>query len=125
MTYSAYNRSARDSEDYSKERGLDRRMQESGKPLLVIMGAEEQIIDEPPARLAEYRKTYPGTRTKLIQGAGHSPNVEKPAETAALVLGFDRTANGGKANRGAKSRVAARSGVQDRVQKRKAVRGRS
>jgi hypothetical protein len=55
---------------------------------MVIMGAEEQIINEPAKRLAEYRATVPGTKTKLISGAGHSPNVEKPAETAALVLGF-------------------------------------
>lgn len=88
MTYSAYNDSARDSEDYADEKALDQRMKESGKPLLVIMGAEEQIIDDPAARLAEYRATVPDARTKLIQGAGHSPNVEKPAETAALVLAF-------------------------------------
>lgn len=55
---------------------------------MVIMGAEEQLIHEPAERLAEYRATVPGTKTKLIGGAGHSPNVEKPAETAALVLGF-------------------------------------
>lgn len=90
MTYNAYNRSARDSEDYAKEEGLDQRMKENGKPLLVIMGAEEQIIDEPAARLAEYRATVPSAQTKLIQGAGHSPNVEKPAQTAALILAFDR-----------------------------------
>jgi pimeloyl-ACP methyl ester carboxylesterase len=89
MTYSAYNRSARDSEDYSKEEGLDQRMKESGKPLLVMMGAEEQIIDQPAARLAEYRALVPDAQTELIRGAGHSPNVEKPAETAALILGFD------------------------------------
>jgi pimeloyl-ACP methyl ester carboxylesterase len=88
MTYDAYNKSARDSEDYSKEEGLGDRMRRSGKPLLVIMGAEEQIIDEPAARLAEYRRIYPGAQTKLIQGAGHSPNVERPALTAALVLAF-------------------------------------
>jgi pimeloyl-ACP methyl ester carboxylesterase len=127
MTYNAYNRSARDSEDYSKEEGLDRRMKESGKPLLVIMGAEEQIIDEPPARLAEYRRTYPGTQTVLIQGAGHSPNVEKPAETAALVLAFEGfvptvpskvAPKFWPANRGKKGGHA-----QDRVQKSKSVRG--
>ena len=115
MTYSAYNRSARDSEDYAEEEGLDQRMKESGKPLLVIMGAEEQIIDDPAARLAEYRATVPGVETKLIQGAGHSPNVEKPALTASLVLAFHapkRPANPGK----------TREGVQDRLQKREAVR---
>ncbi len=110
MTYDAYNKSARDSEDYSKEEGLGDRMRESGKPLLVIMGAEEQIIDEPADRLAEYRRIYPGTKTKLIQGAGHSPNVEKPAETARLVLAFA---------------MPSRHELQKRLQNREPVRGHS
>jgi pimeloyl-ACP methyl ester carboxylesterase len=88
MTFSAYDDSASGFDDYTKEEPLDRRMAETGKPLMVIMGAEEQIIDEPAKRLAEYRATVPGARTKLISDAGHSPNIEKPAETAALVLGF-------------------------------------
>jgi pimeloyl-ACP methyl ester carboxylesterase len=118
MTYDSYHDSPGGSDEYSKEEGLDRRMKESGKPLLVIMGAEEQIIDEPAARLAEYRRTYPGTQTKLIQGAGHSPNVEKPAETAALALAFD------------KREIPAKTGkqkahAQDGLQKADAVRGRS
>jgi pimeloyl-ACP methyl ester carboxylesterase len=117
MTYTAYNRSARDSEDYKKEEGLAQRMKESGKPLLVIMGAEEQIIDDPPARLAEYRQIYPSTKTKLIQGAGHSPNVEKPAQTAALVLAFGRTKSPAK-------RVKAKREAQEDVQKPEAVRKR-
>ncbi len=109
MTYSSYHDSPQGSDDYSKEEGLDRRMKASGKPLMVLMGAEEQIVEEPAARLAEYRRTYPGTVTHLIQGAGHSPNVEKPAETAALVLGFDKP---------------ARHEMQKRLQKREAVRKR-
>jgi len=88
MTFSAYDDSPTAFDDYTKEEPLDQRMAETGKPLMVIMGAEEQIINEPAKRLAEYRATVPGTQTKLISGAGHSPNVEKPAETAALVLGF-------------------------------------
>jgi pimeloyl-ACP methyl ester carboxylesterase len=125
MTYDAYNRSARDSEDYSKEEGLDRRMKESGKPLLVIMGAEEQIIDEPPARLAEYRRTYPGTQTRLIQGAGHSPNVEKPAETAALVLAFDAQRPHPTVGSKIPANQAKTNGqAQDRMQKSEGVRTR-
>ena len=88
MTFSAYDDSPDGFDDYTKEESLDRRMAETGKPLMVIMGAEEQIVDQPAKRLAEYRATVPGTETKLISGAGHSPNVEKPAQTAALVLGF-------------------------------------
>lgn len=96
MTFSAYDKSASESEDYSKEGPLDQRMAETGKPLLVMMGAEEQIIDEPAKRLAEYRRTVPGARTKLVAGSGHSPNVEKPAETAALILGFYPTKSAAK-----------------------------
>lgn len=91
MTYSSYHDSPQGSDDYTKEEPLDERMKETGKPLLVIMGAEEQIVDEPAKRLAEYRQTYPGTETRLIAGAGHSPNVEKPAETAALLLKFAKS----------------------------------
>jgi pimeloyl-ACP methyl ester carboxylesterase len=106
MTYTSYHDSPSGSDDYSKEDGLDRRMKASGKPLMVLMGAEEQIVEDPAARLAEYRRAYPGTVTKLIQGAGHSPNVEKPAETAGLVLAF------------------ARHEMQEPLQKREAVRKR-
>jgi pimeloyl-ACP methyl ester carboxylesterase len=117
MTYSSYHNSPEGSDDYSQEEGLDSRMKASGKPLLVIMGAEEQIIEDPPARLAEYRRTYPGTETKLIQGAGHSPNVEKPAETAAIVLAFDQSKR--PANR-----VNTGDGAQKPLQKSEAVRRR-
>jgi hypothetical protein len=30
----------------------------------------------------------PGAQTALIQGSGHSPNAEKPAQTAGLILRF-------------------------------------
>jgi pimeloyl-ACP methyl ester carboxylesterase len=115
MTFSSYDKSASESEDYSKEEPLDQRMLETGKPLLVIMGAEEQIIDDPAERLAEYRQTVPGARTKLIAGSGHSPNVEKPAETAALILGFRPATK-------APTRRAARHEMQRSLQKPDAVR---
>jgi pimeloyl-ACP methyl ester carboxylesterase len=115
MTYSSYNSSAKDSEDYADEKSLDQRMKESGKPLMVIMGAEEQIIDDPGARLAEYRATVPGVKTKLIQGAGHSPNVEKPAQTAALILAFDEVKSPAK-------RVKARRVPQGSLQNTEPVR---
>jgi pimeloyl-ACP methyl ester carboxylesterase len=116
MTFNAYDDSASGFDDYTKEESLDQRIEETGKPLMVIMGAEEQIIDEPAKRLAEYRATVPGARTKLIAGAGHSPNVEKPAETASLVLGFAAP------EKSAKKR-ASRHELQKRLQNRSAVRG--
>jgi pimeloyl-ACP methyl ester carboxylesterase len=103
MTYSSYHDSPEGSDDYTREEGLDQRMRESGKPLLVVMGAEEQIVDEPAKRLAEYRRTVPGAKTKLIGGAGHSPNVEKPAKTAALLLAFAKAREEGVPSRHATS----------------------
>jgi pimeloyl-ACP methyl ester carboxylesterase len=88
MTYTAYDESPSESEHFVDETPLDERMRQTGLPLLVIMGAEEQIIDDPRAALAEYARTVPGARTELVAGAGHSPNVEKPAETANLILAF-------------------------------------
>jgi pimeloyl-ACP methyl ester carboxylesterase len=117
MTYSSYHDSPEGSDDYGKEEGLADRMKATGKPLLVMMGAEEQILEDPAARLAEYRRIYPGAETKLIQDAGHSPNVEKPAETAALVLSFDKAATSAK-------RHAARHGLQKRLQNQEPVRKR-
>lgn len=90
MTFTAYDESASAFDDYTGEEPLDRRMRETGKPLMVMMGAEEQIINDPKQALAEYAKQVPGAETHLIAGAGHSPNVEKPAEAAQLVLAFDR-----------------------------------
>jgi pimeloyl-ACP methyl ester carboxylesterase len=118
MTYSSYKNAARKSEDYGKERGLDLRMRDSGKPLLVIMGAEEQIVDDPAARLAEYRATVPNVETELLQGIGHSPNVEAPARTAALILTFGEVES--PAKRGKRSKK-----MQAGVQNPDAVRGPS
>jgi pimeloyl-ACP methyl ester carboxylesterase len=94
MTFSAYDDSPSGSEDFVNEEPLDARMRETGKPLLVMMGAEEQIIDDPAGALAEYSEDVPGVETHLLAGSGHSPNVEKPAETARLILRFAKPPHG-------------------------------
>jgi pimeloyl-ACP methyl ester carboxylesterase len=91
MTYTAYDESPTGNEDFIGEESLDRRMQATGKPLLVLMGAEEQIVNDPQRALDQYASGDPGARTQLVAGAGHSPNVEKPAQTARLVLEFAKT----------------------------------
>jgi pimeloyl-ACP methyl ester carboxylesterase len=88
LTYSAYTGSHEAFDEYTGEEPLSARAAALGKPLLAIMGAEEQIANDPREALAAYRQAVPSAETKLIAGAGHSPNVEKPAQTAALVLGF-------------------------------------
>jgi pimeloyl-ACP methyl ester carboxylesterase len=88
LTYTAYDESPSGVDDFLDEESLDQRMKASGKPLMVLMGAEEQIVNDPRRALAQYKSAVPSAQTHLIQGAGHSPNVEKPRETAELVLRF-------------------------------------
>jgi pimeloyl-ACP methyl ester carboxylesterase len=88
LTYTAYDDSPGGVDDFLSEEPLDRRMRATGKPLMVLMGAEEQIVNDPRRALAQYARNVPGSETHLIPGAGHSPNVERPALTAKLVLEF-------------------------------------
>jgi pimeloyl-ACP methyl ester carboxylesterase len=92
LTYTAYDDSPGGNDDFLDEEPLDQRMKASGKPLMVLMGAEEQIVDDPQRALDQYKRAVPSAQVHLIQGAGHSANVEKPRETARLVLEFAQTA---------------------------------
>jgi pimeloyl-ACP methyl ester carboxylesterase len=85
MTYTSYTADGEEG-DYSDAIPLDRRIARAGTPLLAVFGAEDQIYDSKEA-LAAYAKV-PGAETVLVPGAGHSPNVEKPLRTAALVEAF-------------------------------------
>ncbi|MEK6278263.1 MAG: alpha/beta hydrolase [Actinomycetota bacterium] len=86
MTYTSFDHSAGEEEVYTDEEPLDQRIRSAFVPLLVIFGAEDQIYDSREA-LSAYADV-PGAQTELVQGAGHSPNVESPARTAALILAF-------------------------------------
>ena len=92
LTYTAYDDSPGGVDDFLDEESLDQRLKAAGKPLMVLMGAEEQIVNDPRRALAQYKRAVPGAETHLIAGAGHSPNVEKPRETAHLVLQFGQEA---------------------------------
>jgi pimeloyl-ACP methyl ester carboxylesterase len=87
MTYSSYDDSHSAFDSYVSDAPLDERLRPLGKPLLAIFGAEEEIVDDPREALSAYAGVD-GAQTALIQGAGHSPNVEKPVQTARLILRF-------------------------------------
>ncbi len=86
MTYTAYSDSAEESEAYTDAKPLDQRLEETGLPLLVIFGGQDQIY---PAResLSAYAAVR-GVETVFIPEAGHSPNVETPEKTAAILGRF-------------------------------------
>jgi pimeloyl-ACP methyl ester carboxylesterase len=115
MTYTSYDSESSEA-DFMSEEPLDRRIERLGVPLLAIFGAEDQIFEAKPA-LAAYARV-PGAETALVPGAGHSPNVERPARTAALVLGFAQ----GRGPGGAKPTGRT---LQKGVQIREGVRARS
>jgi pimeloyl-ACP methyl ester carboxylesterase len=119
MTYSAYSGSHEAFEEYTDERSLPERVAALDLPVLSIMGAEEQIADDPRAALAAYRRASPRTKTMLIPAAGHSPNVERPVETASIVLRF-----AAKAARGTRRSSGKAGKMQEPMQKRDAVRKR-
>jgi pimeloyl-ACP methyl ester carboxylesterase len=93
MTYTAYDDSPGGNEDFLDEKPLGLRMRATRKPLMVLMGAEEQIVEDPQRALDQYAREDPGTKTHLIPGAGHSPNVERPHFTAGLVVQFAKKAS--------------------------------
>ena len=64
----------------------DERLSQVPVPLLSIFGAEDQICD--PEVSQEAYSTVPGARVAEIPNAGHSPNVEQPEKTAALIEEF-------------------------------------
>jgi pimeloyl-ACP methyl ester carboxylesterase len=136
MTYTSYNRSADDEDDYVDRIPLNERLTNAAIPLMVIFGSEDQLYDAEDS-IAGFQDV-PGVRTATVDGAGHSPNVEKPDETARLVLQFAAEAGDEalspeprktKANHGAKKARVAKDGAKKngkrRAGKREKRRGKA
>jgi pimeloyl-ACP methyl ester carboxylesterase len=56
-------------------------------PLLALTGTEDAIV---PSEHAKYFAQVPGAKVAMIEGAGHSPMVEKPTRTLELIRDFLR-----------------------------------
>lgn len=86
MTYTSYDEASAEANEFTEELPLDERFKRTPVPLMVIFGAEDQIFDA--EKSLEGFEDVPGVRTELIEGAGHAPQVEKPAAVARLLEGF-------------------------------------
>lgn len=64
-------------------RPLDERVRALGVPTLVILGRHDRFYD--CVRTAERYRAV-GARVEIVEGAGHSPQIERPAEFVDLVL---------------------------------------
>lgn len=70
---------------YLAERSLPDRLVPIGKPLLVIFG--EQDVRWDPASAQDYR-IVSGAQIELMNGLGHSPNLEDPQRVASSLSSF-------------------------------------
>ncbi len=86
MTYTSYDEAHQALDDFRDAAPLDERMTASLVPLMVIFGADDQIVDADEA--AEGFKDVPGVRIATMPGVGHTPQVEAPKETANLIDEF-------------------------------------
>src|SRR6478609_1126016 len=93
MTYTSYDDLHSGFDDFTGAEPLDSRIRSAAVPLLALFGAEDQIVGDPRAAADAYR-SVPGAKVAMVPGAGHSPNVEKPAQTAALISRFAASAPG-------------------------------
>jgi pimeloyl-ACP methyl ester carboxylesterase len=72
-------------------RPLDAQVRAAGKPTLVLLGEKDHFYG---ARSAG-RYAAAGAEVTVLPDAGHSPLVEEPAETAALIASFAAAARRG------------------------------
>lgn len=87
MTHTAYRAPMRAFESYTGRIPVDARLARLGLPALAIFGSRDAEFDARRS-LAAYRAR--GIATVMIPGAGHAPNVERPAAVARLLLRFAR-----------------------------------
>jgi len=86
MTFTSFDDASDLETEYTEEIALSDRTPPLAIPLLSIFGTEDEVCD-PTESQAAY-ETVPGAQVEMIEGAGHSPNVEKPEETAAVIEEF-------------------------------------
>jgi pimeloyl-ACP methyl ester carboxylesterase len=89
MTYTSYTDSLDDFRRYLEAMPLGERAARLRMPILILWGDRDQLVR--PAALNDYRRVA-AARIVMIAGAGHSAMIERPAETARLVLEWDAAA---------------------------------
>lgn len=86
MTYTSYERAHDGATAFTDESPIATRITSAAVPFLAILGDEDQIVDTAAAE-SSYEQV-PGAVVRVLDGVGHSPNLEAPAETAELLLRF-------------------------------------
>jgi pimeloyl-ACP methyl ester carboxylesterase len=87
MTYPSFAQTQAMVFAFTEHRTLDLRLAALGKPVLVIFGGKDQAVFGAQTALAAFH-AVPTATVKILPESGHSPQVEQPAQTAALILRF-------------------------------------
>lgn len=88
MTFSAYDKSSAEAGDFVEERPNSERVADSGVPLLVIFGTEDEIVE--PDAADRWKEDVPRARVVKMRGVGHSPHWERPRQVTQLLLDYTR-----------------------------------
>jgi pimeloyl-ACP methyl ester carboxylesterase len=85
MTHHSYVQARAQVEGYRERRDLTLRVRESGVPLMIVFGEQDQWVDP---RAVEGWASTTDARIELLRGVGHTPMVEAPRRTAELIEDF-------------------------------------
>jgi pimeloyl-ACP methyl ester carboxylesterase len=88
MTFTAFVESYEGGHDYTAARRLDDRIAATNLPVTVIFGAEDRVVNTDS--VADYRD-IPDAKIVVMPGVGHTPQMERPARSAALIRERDRS----------------------------------
>jgi pimeloyl-ACP methyl ester carboxylesterase len=87
LTYTAFRAAHDASVAYRREKATYARLAALGPvpPLLAIAGAADAIV---PVTTAKLYEKVPGAKVEILDGVGHTPMVEAPGRTLALIRAF-------------------------------------
>jgi pimeloyl-ACP methyl ester carboxylesterase len=85
MRWPAYQGSFDATMAWVADEAVDRRLRALDVPVLVVWGDRDQLAD--PGMADRYRR-LPGAQVVMLHGVGHTPPVEAPEATAALLAAF-------------------------------------
>jgi pimeloyl-ACP methyl ester carboxylesterase len=86
MTYTSYKEAAAAGRDFTDAGTNASRLTTAAVPFLAILGSEDQIVDT--EKTAEAFEAVPGADVVVLEGIGHSAQLEDPERTAGLIERF-------------------------------------
>ncbi len=90
MTYRSYKDSHAAADKFTDQQTVSARITAAAVPFMAILGSEDQIVDTPATESAY--KAIPGAEVHVLDGVGHSAQLEAPKQTAKLIENFAKGA---------------------------------